>query len=160
MNPPRPHLSSARGFTLIEMMIAVAIVALLAALAYPSYKEQIARTRRGDARAVLLEDAQWLERQFTLSNAYNLKANGTTAINDNELPIKEAPKDGSAKYYDIKVFFPDTANPGRSFRLDAVRKLTGPMSDDKCGTLTLSNTGAKGVTSNAPGTDAAYCWGR
>ena len=147
-----------RGFTLIELMIAVAIVAVIAALAYPSYREQVARTRRGDARAVLLEDAQWLERQFTVSNAYNLKGDGVTAINTNALPFKEAPKDSGAKYYDITLAFPDATNPGRSFKLSAAPK--GTMAGDKCGTLGLSNTGAKDVSGNTGGTDAVSCWTR
>ena len=58
-----------RGFTLIEMMVVVAIIAILAAVAYPSYRDSVARGRRSDAKAVLTEAAQWVEREYTRSNA-------------------------------------------------------------------------------------------
>ena len=67
-----------RGFTLIELMVTVAIVAVIAAVALPAYTEQVARTRRGDAQAALLSTAQWLERQYTLNSAYNKNGDGTT----------------------------------------------------------------------------------
>ena len=87
-----------RGFTLIEVMITVSIIALLAMIAYPSYKESVARSRRVDAAAVLLENAQWIERHYTVSSAYNKKADGTTL---SAVQITESPRDGSNKYYDI-----------------------------------------------------------
>ena len=54
--------TTAQGFTLIELMITVAVVGILAAIAYPSYNEHVRKTRRADARAVLLVSAQWMER--------------------------------------------------------------------------------------------------
>ena len=56
---------SVRGFTLIELMIVVAIIAVLASVAYPSYKEYVARSRRAEARAVLVAAQQWMERFYT-----------------------------------------------------------------------------------------------
>jgi type IV pilus assembly protein PilE len=138
------------GFTLIELMIVVAIVAILAAIAYPSYRDQVARSRRADAKAVLLETAQWIERQYTISNAYDKKGD-LTALNNAALPYTEAPKEGSAKYYNISF----SAGPTTStYTLQAVPK--NAMTGDSCGTFTLTNTGLKGVSAST----VAACWDR
>lgn len=150
------RVSPARGFTLIELMITVAIVAILAAVAYPSYRDSVDRSRRSDAKAVLLENAQWLERQYTISNAYNkLGDSGGTTIGDTQLPVKEAPKSGS-KTYDIKF---KTGEPtSTTFVLEAIPK--GSMADDKCGTLTLSQTGDRNISGQATGVTKEQCWDR
>lgn len=155
----RPSISQrplARGFTLIELMVTVAIIAILAAVAYPSYKDSVDRSRRSDAKAVLLENAQWLERQYTISNAYNkLGDSGGTTINNDQLPVKEAPKNGN-KTYDIK--FKTDEPTATSFVLEAQPK--GSMSDDKCGTLTLSQTGERDIKNQATGVTKEQCWDR
>ncbi len=63
-----------RGFTLIELMITVAVVALLAAVALPSYNEYVMRSHRANARAALLQAAQWMERTATAQGTYPLTA--------------------------------------------------------------------------------------
>jgi type IV pilus assembly protein PilE len=141
------------GFTLIELMIVVAIIGILTAIAYPSYVEQVARSRRGDAQAALLDSAQWLERQYTISNAYNKKADGTT-LDDSALPALKAK---TAQSYTLS-FGTKTAAAAPSataFTLRMVPK--GPMASDKCGTFTLTGTGVKDVSGAA---GIASCWDR
>lgn len=58
------------GFTLIELMFVVAIVAILLALAYPSYVDQVRKARRADATSTLMDRAQVLERCFSRLNTY------------------------------------------------------------------------------------------
>ena len=60
--PKYEYPANQRGFTLIELMIVIAIVGILAAVAYPSYAEYIRRGHRAEARAALLQGAQWMER--------------------------------------------------------------------------------------------------
>lgn len=142
-----PRQPSTAGFTLVELMIVVAIVGILAGVAYPSYQESVARSRRADAKAVLMENAQHMERYFTQNNTY-LNA----AVNP-VLPITEAPKDGATKYYDITFLGTNTVT---TYTLQAAPK--NSMASDPCGTLTFTQAGAKGV-SGASRT-ANECWSR
>ncbi len=138
------------GFTLIELMIAVAVVGILAAIAYPSYQESIRKSRRADAKAVLLQAAQWMERFYTENNRYNQDRAGTAV----GLPtgLSRAPIEGANVYYIITLTA--TAN---AFTLQAAPTSTGNQSADQCKTLTLTNTGVRGVT-NSPTLTATECW--
>lgn len=123
------------GFTLIELMIVVAVIGILSAIAYPSYQEYVNKSRRADAQAALVELAQFMERHYTGKGGYLLEGNSGAAP---PLPFSKAPKDGSAEFYALSL---DNVTP-QTYSLQAVPQ--NSMSGDKCGTLTLSNTGAKG----------------
>lgn len=142
----------AQGFTLIELMIVVAVVGILAAIAYPSYQEHVKESRRSNARVDLLQLAQFMERYYTSNGRYTV----TTASNaaGPALPYDESPKDGSAKYYDLSLLNNAADDLTTSaYTLQAVPK--GVMNGDRCGTLTLTNAGVKGA-----GGDVDDCWGR
>lgn len=138
------------GFTLIELMIAIAIVGILAAIALPSYQEHVRRSNRAEAKAILLEVAQLLERNFTESNRYDLKSDAANFI----LPVTQSPKTGTAKY---TIQFAAGTPTQNTYTLQAVP--TGTMTNDVCATLTLTHTGVKGV-SGTPSLTAEECWQR
>lgn len=136
---------SSHGFTLIEVMIVVVIIGILAAIAYPSYQDSIRKSRRADAQTALLELAQFMERQYTANGTYLTAANAAVT-----LPFTESPKDGATKHYNLAF----SGNPTRNaYVLGATPK--NAMANDPCGTLTLSNTGAKG---QATGMSVTDCW--
>ena len=128
-----------RGFTLIEVMIVVAIVGILSAIAYPSYQEYVRRGHRAEARAGLLQAAQWMERAATAPGTYPKTAQFPATL-------KTVPNDR----YDISV-----NSNGSTFTLTAAPK--GAQASDKCGNYTLTNTGQRGVSGSLSVTD---CWGK
>lgn len=134
------------GFTLIELMITVAIVAILAAIAYPSYQEQVRRSNRTEGERTLMEAAQRLERCFTEYNAYN-NANCSVAS-----PTGAFPFNTENGHYSISV-----ASTANTFTLTATRT-SSMMTSDRCGNFTLTQTGAKGIVSAASGLTVADCW--
>lgn len=69
----------ARGFTLIELMIVVAIVAILAAVAYPSYRDSISKSRRAEARAQLMDAVQYMQRFYSQNDRYD-QTNAATPV--------------------------------------------------------------------------------
>lgn len=159
--PAVPGWSRGLGFTLVELMIAVAIVGILAAVAIPSYRESVARGQRAEARAALLENAQFLERNFTLCNRYDRMPDEddpgacTAAV---AIPAPSAPRQGAAAY-DIAV-----APSAQSFRLTATPASGGSMEGDRCGALSLDNFGRRSVDADQDGTADAdlvdTCWNR
>lgn len=130
-----------RGFTLIELMIAVAIIGILAAIAYPSYQGYVEKTRRGQAQADLLELVQFMERRY--SNGFDYRAAGGGAP---DLPFDTSPRSGNPESYQISF----SGNVQRdSFTLQAVPQAI--QANDDCGTLTVDERGEKGA-------DEADCW--
>ena len=136
----RPLRARPRGFTLFEVMIAMAVVALLIAIAWPAYFEQIARGRRSDVQTQLMDDANYLQRYYASNNTYATAAG---------LPASQSPLNGAANYNITIASQSDTG-----FQLTAAR--TGAMSGDKCGDFTYDNLGTKGLS----GTNEAVtsCW--
>ena len=138
-----------KAFTLIELMIAVAIIGLLAGIAYPSYQDSVRKSRRADVKGVVLGLANAMERRFTETNSYLGAASGSA--NTGAPGIYSVPA-ATATYYTVTI----SAATASSYTLSAVP--AGTQSTDECGTLSLTHTGVKGVTGAATGITADYCW--
>lgn len=143
-----------KGFTLIEIMIVVAIVGIISAIAFPSYQNSVANSRRADAQASLLELAQFMERQYTSNSRY------TTGANDlrPNLPFNVSPKGGSSVFYNLAFNDAGLTAEQRRTRYTLTATPAGPMAGDKCGTLTLTNTGVKGLDNQLAGVTVNDCW--
>lgn len=137
---------------MIELMIVVAVIAILASIVYPSYQDSVRKTRRADAKEVLLEGAQWMERFFTENYRYDKNKAGTAIGSLFPTNLTSSPKQGTTKYYNISF----TTATSSAFTLQAAPKSTGGQDKDSCGSLTLTNTGAKGVTGT--GATIEKCW--
>jgi type IV pilus assembly protein PilE len=137
-----------KGFTLIELVIVVAIIGILAAIAYPSYEESVRKSRRADAQGVLMEAAQWLERQYTENNTYT----GATI----PAGLSESPKEGDKVYYDIQ--FAAGSPTANDFTIQAAPRAGSAQNNDKCGTFTLTSTGVQDITGQNTGIDKDDCW--
>jgi type IV pilus assembly protein PilE len=129
-----------KGFTLIEMLIALACVALLASLAWPSYQSLILRSQRAQARASLLQAAHWLERAASANGSYPLTP---------DIPASVLQIDGQR----YKMTITSTA---QSYTLSVTP--LGTQAADTCGTLTLNHLGVRSVQGASQ--TAAQCWGR
>lgn len=144
-------MKASTGFTLIELMVTVAIIGIMAGIAYPSYQDSVMKSRRRDAQGALLGLANAMERHFTEANSY------LGAADDDGVPLaavfpSQSPVEGGTAAYNLFV----TAATATTFTLQATR--TGAQSSDKCGNLTLTNTGARGIASANTGITVADCW--
>lgn len=133
------------GFTLIELMITVAIVAIIAAVALPSYQGYVVRTQRSAASSCLNEMAAFMERVYATNLQYD-QNNGTATA----LPAVQCRTDNAARYA-LSL----SAATARTFTVSAVPQGAQATRDAACGTLTLDQAGTKGVSGT--GTVAA-CW--
>lgn len=131
-------MKQVKGFTLLEVMVTVAIIAILAGIAYPSYLSHVKSTKREEAKRTLVEAAQQMESYYAMHLGYASAATGTN------LDIYSTTPDFDKIYTLTVVSISDS-----SYKIKASPK--GPQAGDSCGALTITNTG---VTS----AEIEGCW--
>ncbi len=137
------------GFSLIELMIAVAILGVLLAIAIPFFLDYVKDSKRADGVSVLVEAAQFMERNYSNSGRYDQDATGAALV----LPagVSVAPRGGGTAYFNLS-FVAGSLSAG-TFTLQAVP--VNSMAGDVCGTLTLTHTGVRSVSGTRP---LDLCW--
>jgi type IV pilus assembly protein PilE len=145
----------ARGFTLIELLIVVAIIGILAAIAYPGYQEQIRKSRRADAQAVLFELAQLMERRYTENGTYLESDDSVPNLGAGGIFPDKSPIDGGELYYRLEIDDDGAdSTTADTYLLRATPQ--GSQASDACGKLTLDNLGGKDV--EGASLPADRCW--
>ncbi len=130
-----------KGFTLIELVITVAVIAILATVAFPSFVEQMRKSRRADGRAAVLDVQLKLERYRASNNSYAAGDSDTTLTT---IGTTNESQDG---HYDIVITWPGGA--ATNYLVTATAK-GGQAADTDCPTLSINQDGTKGP--------AADCW--
>ncbi|MEQ5873997.1 MULTISPECIES: type IV pilin protein [unclassified Pseudoalteromonas] len=132
-----------KGFTLIELMIAVAILGIIASIAIPSYFEHVKRTARTEAITSLLDAANKQEQYFVDNREYttSLSALGVAETTENN-------------FYKLKATVNNNAG---TFELEATPVSGPPLQDSECTKLIITDTGLKKSQGSA---DSSTCWGK
>ena len=138
--------SKIRGFSLIELLVAITIVGTLTAIAVPSYQGYMLSSARASATACLLEYAQFMERVYTTNMTYATNNGDAT-----ELPDLQCTNDLSERFsFDVDDL------DGRTFTLTATAK--GAQSNDDCTSLSYNQAGIKGANGGTGATIVKKCW--
>lgn len=143
------HRLKRGGFSLIELTVAVTILGVLLAISIPYAIDYIRESKRADGVSVLVEAAQFMERNYSNSGRYDQDANGVALA----LPtgLSAAPRGGETAYYNLS--FVAGSLSASTFTLQAVP--VNSMAGDVCGTLALTHTGVRSVSGTKP---LDLCW--
>lgn len=142
-----------RGFTLLELMITVVVIAIVSAVAIPAYGDYVRRAARADAQLALTQAAQYLTRGYSECNSYRLRDASTNPPCTTVVPtlpsaLTRAPKEGTQRYT-ITL----TALADQTYTLRAV-----PLTSDACGTYQIRDDGVKSLIGATLPAD--QCWRR
>lgn len=142
-----------RGFTLIEIMMVIAIIGILAAIALPGYEQYVTRSKRGLAKSAIVQVMD-LQAQFFVDNKAFTTDLTDLGYAENGFGINRSGKEVASTSTD-RVYIIQLASgaSATAFTMEAVPQLAQATKDSKCGTLKITHTGVKSVSGS--GTD---CW--
>ena len=148
-----------QGFSLIELMITVAIIGIIASVAFPAYTSYIAKASRADARAQLMQASQFLQRFYAANDSYSADRASNTVMSQMPANLLQSPASGT-KLYDLAMPA-GASNTTSQFLIQMVPTTGASMSSDQCGTLTLTSTGVRGCAVNSTACSTTLrdtCW--
>lgn len=146
-----PSPQATRGFTLVELMIVVAIVAVLTAIAVPSYLKYVQQGRRSDAMAALTQDQGILERCYAQSFNYTNVTTGTNGCGTLSATTNPSPKG----YYNVALA-PATTS---AYTLTATPVAGSPqLNDTQCTSFALTSGNVHTATGTPAATATSTCW--
>lgn len=138
--------SNRSGFTLIELVMALVVIAILAGIALPSYANYIARARRADARTQLLQVAQFMQTFYAANDSFMQDRAANNVLSQVPSALLQSPADSLTMY---GLAIPAASLTDSSFEIRMVPVDGGAMSSDKCGAFTLTSAGVRGVLINS-----------
>lgn len=148
------------GFSLIELMIVVAIIAILAALGIPAYQRQLQQSRESSAKSALLDLARREETYYSTYNVYTTQLDSlgysTNNIANNSVQV---PNSASENYYTVTVQPATAGTTAPTYTATATPVAGGPQASDVCGTYEINSVGAQSnVGATGTGTGGTSCW--
>jgi type IV pilus assembly protein PilE len=155
-----------RGFSLIELMITVVIVAILASIAIPSYSTYVLRSHRTEAKTALLDMASMEERWLTTNGQYTSNpANLGFAGAGVPVDLIAQPMKVGSNYYQVQipaalgVAAPGSPPTVATFTITAVPLPGSPqVNDTACASFTVTSTGARQAFTSGGVDNTATCW--
>jgi len=148
---------NARGFTLLELLVAVTVISVLVAIALPSYYESILKGKRVQARTAILLLLQQQERYLTQNNTYLFFTNSLGTTNPATVPF--ATYSGDTNVNTAYWLSAGACSTTSSAKDCVVVSATPVTADDKVGTLSMNSAGVKSCTGTASGsTTVKVCW--
>ncbi len=140
------------GFTLVELMITVVVLAIIVGIAVPSYQQQVRKSRRADARNAILDLAGREERFLSISNSYSQ----TPADMGYAAPFPLTVNNG---YYRLTVTVPDPNQAVTPSYIITATSFGPQVGDADCGTFTVNQLGQQAATTSGGAPNTATCWG-
>jgi type IV pilus assembly protein PilE len=137
-----------RGITLMELLTVIVVIAILASVAIPTYRNYLLRTQRAEGKTALLQLQAAQEKFYLNRNSYTAAVTAASPAGLGLLGTSETNK------YDISV---ELVNDGQGYIAKATPAVGGGQEDDtRCGTLTISDTGVRGIEGGTG--EAEECW--
>lgn len=140
-----------RGFTLTELMIVVTVLAILAAIAIPSYRQYVLRSQRVDAKNALLALATAQEKFFLQCNTYATNLGAANSCTTETIGFNSTSERG---WYDLTI-----AATASDFTLTATANASGPQfTDNSCRSFQVTGIGTRTAKNSASADNTANCW--